>query len=177
MLSTVRGVGVADVVKEIARIADLEVEVSEEFEEDVIGGTVAGVQTPTPPPANQNQPQGDTEQQAAPNPPDNDQGVSQQVANQANVLAARIARSIREYDDLQDRDLLPAIMALKAEYEELPPGAQELVNRALTPILYNSAFLSNAAMEDMAAGYAMAAFHAAQRETDHALHWQDTPAR
>jgi PBSX family phage portal protein len=166
MLSTIRGVGVADVVKEISRIADLEIEVSEDFEEDVIGGTVAGEDMPTPPANNPNPPQGDTEQQAAPNPPQ----VSNEVRNAAHVLAARIARSVQEYDDLQDRECLRALTEMRAAYDAMTPEGQEIVNRALTPLLYNSAFLSDAAMQDVAAGYAMAAFHAAQRETEHALH-------
>jgi hypothetical protein len=170
MLSTMRGVGIADLVKDISRIADLEVEVSEDFEEDVIGGTVAGQegatpgQPPTNPPANADAaPQGDTEQQAAPNPPE-------AVNNRVALMAARIARSVREYDDLSDAESLRTLMALRTEYDDLSLDEQERVNKALAPVLYNSTFLTDAAMADVAAGYAMAAFQAAQRETDHALH-------
>lgn len=159
MLATVQGVGVADLVKEISRVSGVEIYVSDEHEQDIIGttGTAdagAGGGTGANP---SNGPQGGAAEPApAPEP-----GVTSTVRNQANVIAAKIARAVREYDDLTSPEALAALLSVREAYDELPPGGQEVVNKALTPVLFNSPFLNEAAMTDVAAGYAMAAFHEA----------------
>lgn len=167
MLSAIKGIGVSDLVGAIATIAGLEIAVHEDHEEDVIGvdgetgeGAGEGAQTGAGgqpgQPGDKAPPRGDGD--ATPPEP----GVTSQVKNQAIVLAARMARSIREFDDMEDFDDLNGLIAMEMIYDALPPGGQEVVNRALAPILYNSTFLSDAAMGDVAAGYAKSAFNSAR---------------
>lgn len=172
MLAAIRGVAVADIVDGISMVAGLGIEISEDHSEDVVGiagdtGQDAG-NGPQPPAegaqAGQQAGNGATPPQpanATSEPPQ--PGVTSTVQNQANVIAARIARSIREFDDLEDHADLDELLALETAYDALPPGGQELVNKALAPILYNSTFLNDAAMADVAAGFAKAAFHAARK--------------
>jgi len=175
MLGETKGVGLADFVGGVSQVAGLEIEVHEDHEEDVIG--VSGVPAPgdgnppPPPPAagatedGQEAGNGDT-----PPPPTGEgeppsPGVTSTVRNQAVVLASRIARSIRDYEDTQEESYIADLLALEALYDELPESGRELVNKALGPVVFNSPFLSDAAMGEVAAGYAKAAFHAARAQS------------
>ena len=172
MLAGIKGVGVADLVRSISTISGLEIEVHEDHQEDIIGVTGETGEGAGEGDQGQN-PASDEGAEGAPGeaqtPPDQDDegeaprpGVTSQVRNQAVVLAARMARVIREFDDLSDENDLADLLDLESLYDDLPPGGQDIVNNALAPVLYNSPFLNDAAMADVAAGYAKAAFHAAR---------------
>lgn len=164
MLATVRGVGVADLVKAISAAGGLEIDVAEDHQTEVVGvdGTAdTGGTSSSVGDGGASQAGGDG-QQAGETPPPPEPGVTSTVRNQANVLAARIARSVREFDDLAEAADLNELLSLEKAYDELTPGGQELVNKALSPILYSSPFLNDAAMADVAIGYAKAAFAAAR---------------
>ena len=170
MMSTVRGIGLADLVGGISKVAGLDIEIHEDFEEGVIGASAPGVPptgepTTEAPEGGQEAGNGDT-----PAPPTGEgeppaPGVTSTVRNQAIVLAARIARSIRDYEDTEDRDYMADLIKLESAYDHLPPGGQDLVNKALGPLMFNSPFLADAAMGEIAAGYAKAAFNAARVQT------------
>lgn len=167
MLSAIKGVGVADIVKAISTIAGLEIEVHEDHQDDIVGvtgetgeGAGEGDQTGVAPDDDGANGQTPPPPQSGGKPPS--PGVTSQVRNQAIVLAARMARTIREFDDLADDNDLSDLLELETTYDALSPGAQDIVNSALAPVLYNSPFLNDAAMSDVAAGYAKAAFHAAR---------------
>lgn len=176
MLSAIRGVGLSDVVDAISQVTGLEIELGDDYTEAVVGDTSTivppegpegqepGDGTPAPPSVGT---EGNGQAPAnAPEPPA--PGVTSQVANSAQVLAARIARAVKEFDDMAEARDLDELLGLEKGYDDLPPGGQDIVNKALGPILYHSTFLSGAALADMAAGYAKAAFNAAryQREQE-----------
>lgn len=168
MVSTVRGVAVSDFVSELSRVSGVDIDVAEDHQEDVIGvdGT-ADTGDGNPPPEGTQPPQG-ADQNAGGPPPANapdapEPGVTSTVRNQANLVASRMARRIREFDDLGEDTELDDLLKIEADYDALPPGGQEIVDRMLAPVLFNSTFLTEAAMADVAAGYAKAAFIAARR--------------
>lgn len=179
MLSTVPGVGVSDLVDAVSLAAGLNIEISEEYSEDVVRATVpignlpgmgAPGATEGAPAANSgNQGQAPQTPANAPTEPP-EPGVTSAVRNQASTLAVRMARAIQSFDDMDSLTDLASLCGMEEEYDQLPPGGQELVNKMLTPILYNSPFLHSAAMEDVAAGYARAAFQSAR------THRQKEPA-
>lgn len=167
MLSTQRGVGLKDLVDEIAKVAGLELEVAKGYEAEVVGDMTNLLAPQDSPgagaPANNPAAPGATPQTPDSTPQRPSTPVANTVRNRLVGLATRISRCIRAYDDFGEETELQELMQLRAEYERLAPQYQEIVNRALAPALYNAPFLSDAAMADIAKGYAVAAFHTAER--------------
>lgn len=171
MLMSVPGVGVPDIVKQISHVSGVDVEVAEGYEEEVMvrppGLSGAGPATAGSDEAPQDQ------QGAEQDPAERPEANAQNIANlrmRARNIATRIAYAVRDYDEKSDLESCKVLVEMRDIFEQEPVPVQELINRALAPVLYNSPFLSEAAMSEVASGYAHAAFAAAERQMKREAH-------
>lgn len=185
MLRDMPGLGLDDYVTAIGDAANIELSVAEGYDKLVFDGK-GGVEkaddidadgnrlsdeddeedetVPTPPPGTQPPPPPAEGDQAGA-PPDNapTPGVTSTVQNRkANIMAARIARAIRDFEADEDLQVLEALVACKADYDALDAGSKELVEKYLAPLVFTSPFLSEATMGDLSVAYAASIFREAE---------------
>jgi len=172
LLSKMKGVSVKDLAEAASDISGLDITVSDDYEDALVGEN--GVEGGTPVGAGAEPPSGPAQTNGAagggpPQPPqaDGPQTAAQSVSNAdrraAGTLASKVVRAIREYEDTQDPEALVQLLDLEKRYDELSFDMQELVNACMSPVVFSSPFLSDAAMQDVALGYAKAAFAEARR--------------
>jgi capsid portal protein len=163
LLGNAKGVSLSDWVDTISDIASLDLGVSEEYEDAVIGEGVS----PTGDGPDQTGagaegvPQGDGAQPPANSPNQPQQpapGVSAQK-RKALVIAASIGRAIRDFeDDNTDIDCLSKLVDLEKLYDALDDDDRATVDQHLAPVIYTSAYLTDIAMNDLSRSYAKSAF-------------------
>jgi len=158
MAKDIKGVSLSELVEQISQIANVKLTIAEGMEEEIVGGEGNEPVAPTPAPANApTAPAGEVEPPAPP---------VQAQKRKAQMLAASIARHIRDYDEMGDLEYLKEMVELEDRYNALSKAQQTIVDQHLAPVIYTSAFLNAAAMEDVASAYALSAFADARRKLD-----------
>lgn len=165
MLKDVPGVGIKDWVDAVSDAGGADVTVVEEHEDQVFskpeppapfGGGGSGTQDADEEADGQSAgaPPGENEDRPEP-------GVTS-TKRDAQVLAAKMSRAIQDFEAGDDADCLRRLLTCKAAYDALDEQGRAHVETMLTPLLYSTAFVHNAALADTAVAYAEAVFRQAQ---------------
>jgi len=156
MLQRTEGISLSEWVDQLATIASLDIKVAEEFKETLITPQAEA-------PAGEGTGQGIT-----PRPPINEgeQGAAGATQKAIKVLASKMQRCIRDYEDNPSEACLTQLLTLEKEFDEMVPDDQDGVEQILSRLMYTSPFLVEAASNEVSAGYAKAAFNDAKRRTE-----------